>query len=508
MYTNKNKGGFSIIDIIVKIIFAGLFIFILVWLFQKKVPNMKPFYSNVFRENIKYMQDAGESYFTDDKMPQEIGGEVKISLADMENTKLIIPFVDEDGNPCNKTESYVSVIKTEEGYQLKTNLVCDKESDYLIKILGCHTYCKNGSCTNEKPVCTYEKISQNQFKKLVTGTKTTYSCETGKGYKLSGKYCIKTTTDKKAAVKVDVTPEQKVVPAKVNTTGGGRQYTNPLTKEVEIARIETPTTKVEKQAYDCSYTTKVQEAYDCSYTTTKDVKYDCSYTEKQKSCTPYTVQESYSCNCSTKTDPVTFKKVTSCSTCYKNVTKESCTYKDVKIAKECTKKEEQKVSKTCYRDVDKKVAKTCYKDVTVPGPTKYSCPAETTRQTGSGSTLKCYTTKTTTDCEKGYKYDSSVKKCYKDIPGTVKYYCEDASYTLKGDKCYSPVNKKYEYRCTDKGYKLDGKTCVKTTTTKVKAKATTSKTKYYKYTWSEKNSLSGWTKTGKTRTINGKKICK
>ena len=56
MYSNDKRNGFSILDIIVKIILFGLFIFILVWLFNKKVPNMTPFYSNVFRENIKYMQ--------------------------------------------------------------------------------------------------------------------------------------------------------------------------------------------------------------------------------------------------------------------------------------------------------------------------------------------------------------------------------------------------------------------------------------------------------------------
>ena len=92
MYKNESKNGFSIIDIIVKIIFAGLFIFLLIWLFQKKVPNMTPFYSNVFRENIKYMQDAGESYFTDDKMPKNVGDEVKLTLSEMIDKKLIIPY--------------------------------------------------------------------------------------------------------------------------------------------------------------------------------------------------------------------------------------------------------------------------------------------------------------------------------------------------------------------------------------------------------------------------------
>ena len=94
MYSNDKRNGFSILDIIVKIILFGLFIFILVWLFNKKVPNMTPFYSNVFRENIKYMQEAGESYFTDDKMPKEIGGEVKMTLSEMIEKKIILPFVD------------------------------------------------------------------------------------------------------------------------------------------------------------------------------------------------------------------------------------------------------------------------------------------------------------------------------------------------------------------------------------------------------------------------------
>ena len=89
MYSNERGSRFSLLDIVVKLIFAALFIFILVWLFQKNVPNMAPFYSNVFRENIKYMQEGGESYFTDDKLPKEIGLANRISLADMFDKKLV-----------------------------------------------------------------------------------------------------------------------------------------------------------------------------------------------------------------------------------------------------------------------------------------------------------------------------------------------------------------------------------------------------------------------------------
>ena len=74
---------------------------------------MPPFYSNVFRENIKYMQEAGEGYFTTDKLPTTEGESVKLTLAEMENMNIILPFVDKDGKECDKEASYVSITKLE-----------------------------------------------------------------------------------------------------------------------------------------------------------------------------------------------------------------------------------------------------------------------------------------------------------------------------------------------------------------------------------------------------------
>ena len=186
MYSNDKK-GFSILDIIVKMILFGLFIFILVWLFNKKVPNMAPFYSNVFRENIKYMQEAAESYFTDDKMPKEVGDEVKMTLSEMLDKKLLLPFVDKDGNSCDLNNSYVTITKQpDESWILKTNLECGSEKDYTIKVLGCHNYCKDNNC---EKVCKIEKLTSYQYKKQVTTTKTKYSCKSG--YTLNGSKCSK-----------------------------------------------------------------------------------------------------------------------------------------------------------------------------------------------------------------------------------------------------------------------------------------------------------------------------
>ncbi len=485
MYSNERRNGFSIFDLLVKIIFAGLFIFILIWLFNKNVPNMKPFYSNVFRENIKYMQEAGESYFTDDKMPKELGEEVKLTLDEMINKKLILPFVDEDGNACNLQSSYVSVVKTENGYELKTNLVCNKESDFTVKVLGCHNYCKDNNCEKK---CSIEKITQYQFKKQVTNTKTTYSCAAGAT--LNGKYCYKTVLkdSKNATVKRNETTTYST-PATCTATSGTKTQLKTLVTEnkVYVNRIEktTPgTSRVEKQAYSCTTTKTEREAYDCTKSTTK------------KKCTEGYESQPYSCNCVNKV--VGGRGVTTCDVCYRSVPVQKCS--DVK----------EEYTDTCYRDVTKQVASTCYRDVTVTTDpvTTYGCPAGTTAE-GSGANLKCYKVEknyscpTNTDVKEG---SGANLKCYQVKSGSVSCNCP-TGYTLKDKMCYKVVNEESYTKSCPSGYKLEGDKCNLYTQEKTNAKATKKTTKSYVYKWSSNTTLKGYTKTGKTRIVNGKEIC-
>ena len=536
MYSNDNKKGFSILDLIVKIIFAGLFIFILVWLFNKKVPNMKPFYSNVFRENIRYMQEAGESYFTDDKMPTEVGQEIKLSLGEMIDKKLIIPFIDEDGNECNNSESYVGITKLDEGYELKTNLVCPKENNYTVKLLGCHTYCLNGVCKSEpekeetEKVCTTAKIKQYQYKKLVTSTKSTYSCASG--YTLKGKYCYKYTL-------VDSKPVESI------PSGQRVDTKDAIPVFVEGSKVSlTPIVKTDTQT--ANYTkTQLTTTVNTTPSTTKQEPYSCSKTERR--CSTSYQSYSYSCNCTSSVGP-TGKTITSCSTCYGSTPVESCS--------------------------DVSVSSTCYKTVTVPGSTSYSCPSGTTLQEGSGASLKCYKTSCpsgytasgsganlkctknvtsyscpsgttlqegsgaslkcyTTSCPSGYTASGSganlkctkttktyscpaeanVKegsgeslKCYKATEGSYYYKCADSSYKLEGQKCTKTITDS-KPGCPS-GYTLEGDKCNKYENEEKKATEEKVTTNKYQYKWSAKTSIKGWTRTGKTRTIKGKKTCK
>ena len=543
MYSNERGSRFSLLDIVVKLIFAALFIFILVWLFQKNVPNMAPFYSNVFRENIKYMQEAGESYFTDDKLPKEIGQSNRISLADMFDKKLVLPFVDEDGNSCNQYDSYVSVTKTDNGYELKTNLVCNKESNYTIKILGCHNYCKDALCSK---TCSVEQITEYKYKKL--STVTSYTCPSG--YKKDGKYCVKSRiTDTKSAIKTSTSTRVDVIDAdKVYDSGKKTEvdviktknddkyekvYINPIK---EVSEGTTTKTKVYvdpiKSTTPGSTTTK-KEAYSCQKTKTVKEAYSCTKYKTETQCTTKYKKEAYSCNCSTVI--VGGVSQTRCNTCYKSVPYQSCS----EVSKAYTD--------TCYRNVTKTYTDTCYRDVTVstPGSTTYSCPSNAEGSEGSGANLKCYYYKTTTtagsttyrcpDRADGSSGSGANLKCYylEKVSGGYSYKCpSNANYSTGSGanlRCYVVTDGSYHYECSEKGYKLDGKTCKKTitetsttkkcdsgyklegdkcnkyTTSKIDATKKTSQKTIYK--WSKSESLSGWTRTGETRTVQGEEKC-
>lgn len=147
----KKKGDFYmksssfIRDLLVKVLLIVIFIFLLMYLFP--MPNLKPFYSSIFNNNIQTMKDAAEDYYTTERMPKENGKSTKMTLQDMIDDKLIIPFVDKDGKSCDTKKSYVKVTKKDKEYELKVSLTCGKDSDYIIEKIGCYNFCPTGTCT-------------------------------------------------------------------------------------------------------------------------------------------------------------------------------------------------------------------------------------------------------------------------------------------------------------------------------------------------------------------------
>ena len=556
MYSNERKNGFSVLDLLVKIIFAAIFIFILIWLFNKKIPNvnMEPFYSNVYRENIKYMQEAGENYFTTDRLPSTSGESVKLTLEEMENMNLLLPFVDKDGKACDKKESYVSITKLEGdlGYELKTNLVCGKESSFTTKTLGCHVYCPNNGVTcncncngKEEKKCSYEKITQYQFKKLVKGTKTQYSCD--KGYKLKGKYCYRLKLiDQTSAIVKKTRQKTETIDAKLITEKAQlKQLKTTVTTKTDT-KDATAVTNTSKKAANAVTSTDTQNAKAETTTDTQNAqsaqtKYTCQKTKVETQCTTREEQRPYSCKC--KTTVVNGKPTTTCNTCYETVQVQSC--KDVSVVYNdtCTKTTYNCNHLNGYTLSGQKCIKTttkyncshlsgytvsgskCVKSTTTyncNGMSGYTlsgmyCVKKTTTyncDSYSGYSLdgtKCKKTTTTYTCPSGTDVkegSGTTLKCYQLIAGKTYYQCKDSSYTLNGSKCSKVVNETYTVKECKKGYELEGDFCNKYNTTKKAAKAKKVSYSGYQYKWSTSKTLTGWEATGKTKTVNGKKVCK
>ena len=158
-------------DILVKVLFITIFIFLLMYLFP--MPNLTPFYSSIFNDNIQTMKDAAEDYYTIKRMPTEDGKSTKMTLQEMLDKKLIIPFVDKDGKTCDNTKSYVKVTKDGDEYVLKVSLTCGKESNYVVERIGCHNFCKGQTCNDEKTI-------KEAVKEALEEQENKVSCETSK----------------------------------------------------------------------------------------------------------------------------------------------------------------------------------------------------------------------------------------------------------------------------------------------------------------------------------------
>ena len=152
------KNSNFIRDLLVKLLLIVIFIFLLMKLIP--MPNLTAFYDSVFNNNLNAMKDAAKSYYTVERMPSENGKSSKMTLQQMLDENLLLPFTDKDGNACDTKKSYVQVTKGDTEYELKVSLTCDGETKYVIEKIGCYDFCPKGNCS----------VAEN--KKSETKTKT------------------------------------------------------------------------------------------------------------------------------------------------------------------------------------------------------------------------------------------------------------------------------------------------------------------------------------------------
>ncbi len=180
MYEERRE-SFSIRDFLLQVLFVVLFVLILIFLFPTKsyvkkyvddnkvetdlesgydLDKLAVLYDQIFANNVATMKDAAIGYYTNERLPQKVGDKSKMTLQQMYDRHLVLTLKDKEGNACSPTQSYVEITKYEDEYQMKVNLSCGSETDYIIVYLGCYDYCEaTGVC--EKKVTTTKPSKPN-----------------------------------------------------------------------------------------------------------------------------------------------------------------------------------------------------------------------------------------------------------------------------------------------------------------------------------------------------------
>ena len=481
----EENRSFSWTDLFIKVILVIIFVLFTVWLLSlsnKGVTNsLDVLTDNIFAENIDRMKEVGKEYFTTERLPKKIGEIKTITLKEMYKKKLILEVKDKYGNACDAEDSYVSIEKMENEYQMKVNLECGEEEDHIIVIMGCYDYCDTDIC--EKKDEEETKVIEYQYSKTTGGKWTDYG-------KWSEWNKVAITANNYRQVETKKVNEQYTYEDVVTKT---------LFDEFEIQCPEGYTLNSDKtKCYKVVSTTDTKEptcpdrtsegytlvgrnGFTCNYSKTTSSTKNPVCPDRTSEGYTLTGRNGFTCNYSKKVTSTQKVPVTKPKTCYKQEVVISCTGCAPVIQNipyQCgteTVYETQTITTTV---TDTKTAScpsgytpsgnTCAKSTTTTDTKTASCPSG---YTPSGT--KCSKTNSVTKedkitkvCLNGYKPTSDGTKCYKDVQETVKktgtreviYYRYRVRQYINGTTDYKWSKSKNDKKLLDAGYKLTGKT--------------------------------------------------
>ena len=152
MYEENRR--FSWTSFFIKVIIIIIFILFTVWLLSLTTKGLSSSLNilkdDIFSQNVEKMKEVGKEYFTTERLPEKVGEVKTLTLAKMYDQNLILEIKDKNGYSCSAKNSYVSVEKLEDEYQMKVYLSCGEEEDYIVVIMGCYNYCKTDICEQKK----------------------------------------------------------------------------------------------------------------------------------------------------------------------------------------------------------------------------------------------------------------------------------------------------------------------------------------------------------------------
>lgn len=143
------------ISLFVKVAVAVVLIIIFVWLISLIAKKSNTNTS----QNINLMKEAGEKYFTEERLPELNSSSVKVSLNGLYSERLIDTITDKNGKACDSNKSYILLTKYNDGYNMKIYLKCSKIEEKATIVMKQYSYCKYTIC---------EKDNNNKDETIIT----------------------------------------------------------------------------------------------------------------------------------------------------------------------------------------------------------------------------------------------------------------------------------------------------------------------------------------------------
>lgn len=163
MYSEKyEQRGFSCKPFLLRIILLIVLVFFIIDILpnlvkptiitnsKNKDVYLSPLTSKVYDNNTEKMKKAALTYYTEEKLPTNIGDSSTLTLQDMKKQNLITSLTVENNNTYDETESYIKLTKIGQDYLLKINLKDNKQENYLLVHLGFYTHCDNNNICENK----------------------------------------------------------------------------------------------------------------------------------------------------------------------------------------------------------------------------------------------------------------------------------------------------------------------------------------------------------------------
>lgn len=160
MYENNNTVSIDWKSLFIKVAIVAVLVFIIFKgyeIFTNREngnKNTTTTATQLFNANLESLRQAGENYYDYSNYPAE-GQTVMTTLSELLTKGDIKELYDENGNECNRENSYVSLTNDGGQYKLKATLTCGGTSNYTVVQIGCE--CEGDECTQA-----IKKLQQDQ----------------------------------------------------------------------------------------------------------------------------------------------------------------------------------------------------------------------------------------------------------------------------------------------------------------------------------------------------------